>query len=607
MRSVDLDGGIEKRTRVVMAVNNPATMDYRVVKSAEVLQLAGYDCHVVGTLKKGFAAEEVVNGVTYHRVPVRGGLSCLSVGYFPSGVWTLTKAPRRGTSAGEARKEVPGGDDSTPGTLTRLLRRAFDAAGVIVVGSLFLSLFVFGAVVKGALCLCGYLLLFPLLVIATAWVIVKQLLRGGRQLVSSFRTSTDRRRDRLTFPSIPGQLWRRFTDDSFFDVYLAMLRRLRGALYLAMPRRLRGALDPRRIIGLVKGAFPRVAWLSKSKMFLPRVSAVGVKYLHGRYLSSFYEKLVSLDGRVYHSHELWLLEACVLAARTNGASVVYDSHELETHRNPPPKPRAGRAKIRYEEKYIHEAASVIAVSEGCADHIQKTYGLERVDVLRNTPFLTKLRSPERTLRESLGLDGETPLIVYTGLVTINRGLEKVLEALAHLPGFVLATVGPWNEKVREELLAQSKHLGFEDRFLMHKKVPPEELVGFISSADVAVLPIQNACLSYYYCMPNKLFEAAFAGLPAVVSDFPDMGNFATSNGIGRTCDTTCPRSIADVLRETYDARHSFYPEGKVEALRQRYSFENESKVLVDIYERLASRVESAACANRSEAQEVVER
>ncbi len=63
-------------------------------------------------------------------------------------------------------------------------------------------------------------------------------------------------------------------------------------------------------------------------------------------------------------------------------------------------------------------------------------------------------------------------------------------------------------------------------------VPPAELIDFIASGDVAVIAAPDACLGYRYLLPNKLFEALFADLPLVVSDFDDMRDFVTQHGLG---------------------------------------------------------------------------
>ena len=70
-------------TRVVMVVNNPGTNDNRVVKSAELIARNGYDCHVVGILRPGFAEIETINGVTYHRVALQEGFRGVLSGYLP--------------------------------------------------------------------------------------------------------------------------------------------------------------------------------------------------------------------------------------------------------------------------------------------------------------------------------------------------------------------------------------------------------------------------------------------------------------------------------------------------------------------------------------------
>ena len=56
----------------------------------------------------------------------------------------------------------------------------------------------------------------------------------------------------------------------------------------------------------------------------------------------------------------------------------------------------------------------------------------------------------------------------------------------------------------------------------HPAVQPNEVLDYVSDADVGISLIENTCLNYYYCLPNKLFEFILAGVPAIVSDFPEM-------------------------------------------------------------------------------------
>ena len=46
--------------------------------------------------------------------------------------------------------------------------------------------------------------------------------------------------------------------------------------------------------------------------------------------------------------------------------------------------------------------------------------------------------------------------------------------------------------------------------------------------------IENICLSYNFCMPNKLFEYAMANLPVVVSNVKEMSAFVEKHQMGVT-------------------------------------------------------------------------
>jgi glycosyltransferase involved in cell wall biosynthesis len=56
-------------------------------------------------------------------------------------------------------------------------------------------------------------------------------------------------------------------------------------------------------------------------------------------------------------------------------------------------------------------------------------------------------------------------------------------------------------------------------------VPQEMIQAYAATADVGLVLIERTCLSYYYCLPNKLFENHRAGIPCIVSDFPELSRF----------------------------------------------------------------------------------
>ena len=64
--------------------------------------------------------------------------------------------------------------------------------------------------------------------------------------------------------------------------------------------------------------------------------------------------------------------------------------------------------------------------------------------------------------------------------------------------------------------------GVADRLHFVDPLPSEDVVGFLEDADASVIPIQNVCLSYDFCFPNKLLESVFPGLPVAVANLVEL-------------------------------------------------------------------------------------
>ena len=71
---------------------------------------------------------------------------------------------------------------------------------------------------------------------------------------------------------------------------------------------------------------------------------------------------------------------------------------------------------------------------------------------------------------------------------------------------------------------------------LHGAVKHEMVTQIASSADIGLCLIQNVSLSDYYCLPNKLFEYCFSGLPVLASNFPDISKTVSTYELGLCCD-----------------------------------------------------------------------
>ena len=294
---------------------------------------------------------------------------------------------------------------------------------------------------------------------------------------------------------------------------------------------------------------------------------------------------------VVHAHDLFCLPAGLVAARAAGARLVYDSHELEIHRNPPLPPLQKLFCGWVEGRAIRRADAVITVCEPIADHLRDAYRIARPAVLFNAPSLTPRAEATKPTRTSIRSDAKAPegktLAVYVGLVTVNRGIETLLEALVGLPEMFVVAVGPKNVKYVPTLMDLAKRLGVEDRFALLAPVPPEQVVDYISGADIGLNPLIPITLSYQFAMPNKLFEMAFAGLPIVNSDARESAKFVRDHALG----IIYPSGDADACRNamiTVAANlQAFRPSAdKLAALRDAYGWHRQAEKLGALYERI---------------------
>ena len=73
--------------------------------------------------------------------------------------------------------------------------------------------------------------------------------------------------------------------------------------------------------------------------------------------------------------------------------------------------------------------------------------------------------------------------------------------------------------------------------------------GFIKDADCSVIAVQNVCLSYYFALPNKLFESAIGGSPNRGRKLlVEIRRFVEENGVGVIMDETDPKDIARAIQ-----------------------------------------------------------
>lgn len=251
------------------------------------------------------------------------------------------------------------------------------------------------------------------------------------------------------------------------------------------------------------------------------------------------------QAEIYHAHDANTLLPCYLAARVNGAYLVYDAHELWTGgqgRNWKSRLRLAISK-QIESFFCHRAQGVITVNVSIAQELNRLYGIEPV-VLMNCQEYVEVEKSD-LLRRELNIAKEDRIAIYAGSWTSGRGLEELIAAVPHLDRVVVALMG--RDRLNGKLQRLAQEIGVEDRVRFREPVPPDQVTRYVASADVGLMPTQAVKLSYYYGSGNKLFHYLMAGIPAAVSNHPEKRRIVETYDVGAVFDETDPRSIAQTI------------------------------------------------------------
>jgi alpha-maltose-1-phosphate synthase len=228
------------------------------------------------------------------------------------------------------------------------------------------------------------------------------------------------------------------------------------------------------------------------------------------------------DVDVVHSHTWYTNLAGHLAKLLFDIPHVVTSHSLE-----PLRPwKAGQLGSGYrvssfcERVAIDSADSVIAVSQAAARDICRCYpdlDPDRVAVIYNAVDADTLTpDPSSDLIERLGIDPDSPIVVYTGRITPQKGIFHLLDAAEHLdPSIqIVLRAGPADTPSMAQELA-SRVGAIEERrgnviwiksFLSHS-----QLAQLLTHATV------SCCPSIYEPFGMVNLEAMACQVPVVAS------------------------------------------------------------------------------------------
>ncbi len=262
---------------------------------------------------------------------------------------------------------------------------------------------------------------------------------------------------------------------------------------------------------------------------------------------SYYLSVIALVRgvrvRCINAHSLSVLPLAIFLKTLKGCTVVYDTHELETETHSLTGARQMFAKV-VERAFIGKVDAVFCVSTKISEWYASEYNIPEPVTILNSPEPTPLVE-SRVLRDKFNLKVEQKVFLYFGMLGPGRGIELLLEAFSSTDDTrsVMVFVGYGS---LADVIANSPAYG-RNVFYM-PAVPRRDIPAVAASADVGICIVSPTCLSYAYCMPNKLFEYLLSGLPVLVSPCVTLQEFVTDHQIGAVLTDMTPSGVFRQIR-----------------------------------------------------------
>lgn len=290
--------------------------------------------------------------------------------------------------------------------------------------------------------------------------------------------------------------------------------------------------------------------------------------------------LLSKKFDIIFAEDLYCLPVCVVIGKIKKAKIIYDCRELFGFlaglKN---KKLVQKFWSSIEKLFIKKANLVLTTGEMDSEFIRNHYKITNDIVIRNLPLYRKADSPF-DYYSALKIDKSKKVLLYQGVVLHGRGLKMILDFLQTTNDFVLVIAGGGEMLSFYRNLAET--LQIADKVFFIGKIPQEKLINYTAGAFVGLSLIENISLSYYYALPNKLFEYIMAEVPVIATDLPQMKNIIDEFNVGLTIKENDIEQLKQSLHKLKNDE-SYYNQLKLNCriASQTLNWEKEIKRLMD--------------------------
>ncbi len=314
--------------------------------------------------------------------------------------------------------------------------------------------------------------------------------------------------------------------------------------------------------------------------FLPKVIKHVFVFLELLIKSIYYA--IKIRPSVVHCHDTLVLPIGIIARLFTRARVIYDAHELESNKN-------GQSKIYSVGTYILEYVCypfvylLISVSPSIIDWYNEKLGPKKSLLILNSPHINNefkindgIKTDGKYFHNKYNISQESLVFIYLGALAPGRGIELLLEAFEG--GKIKSHIVFMGFGILKDSIVEKSNIC--ENIHYHESVAHDEVVALVKHASVGLCVLQNISLSDYYCLPNKLFEYVFSGIPVLATNFPDISKIIDEYKLGKYCNFNLNEVIASINEL------ELYPPQKITTDLSSLSWEAQAAKLINAYKEL---------------------
>lgn len=315
-------------------------------------------------------------------------------------------------------------------------------------------------------------------------------------------------------------------------------------------------------------------------------------FLRKKWIDSVVDCILELEPDIIHIHEYEIL--CIvkrLLKRKNDIKIVYDVHEDSPRQLSDWYRRNGKKFLAFlseknieyrENRFIRKASAVITATDYIHDLVIKHNN--NVFTVKNYPKADDICCNNDDLKE------REDIYCYSGGISEDRGVTLLIKNSDDIKGkFVLA--GNMGEDYKKEIERVYKEK--LRRNVVYKGYLSRHQINALYSSSVVGMCTLQYQPNYINALPIKLFEYMAAGIPVVVSAFPLWKQIIEDAECGLLVDPYDEKAIVEAVNRLLSDRElakKLGDNGK-RAIREKYGWEHEEKILLEAYRSILSCVE----------------